>query len=78
MFRESRFKTGRLDINYMQPKSNGFNPMDLLSDAGFGFPGGKWQLTSPKHQTTFLGVMTLKGLNKFCFDFQLVTTDVIT
>ena len=39
MFHNHRYATGRLDINYMQPKVNGMNPMDLLSDAGFGFLG---------------------------------------
>ncbi|CAL1168005.1 unnamed protein product [Cladocopium goreaui] len=35
MFRESHFRTGKLDITYMRPGKSGFNPMDLLTDSGF-------------------------------------------
>ena len=41
MFREAKYRTGRLDINYMRPRDTGFNPMDLCSDAGFGLLGIK-------------------------------------
>ena len=37
MFHESHYRTAKLDIEYMQPKPNEMNPMDLLSDAGMGF-----------------------------------------
>jgi hypothetical protein len=39
MFKQRGYQTGRLDINYMEAKDNCMNPMDLLSDAGFGFLG---------------------------------------
>ena len=39
MFRESHFRTGKLDITYMRPGKSGFNPMDLLTDSGFAFLG---------------------------------------
>ena len=35
-FREAGLTSGRLDILYMQQKLTGMNPMDLLTDAGFG------------------------------------------
>ena len=37
MFHEGGYRTGKLDINYMRPKGDGMNPMDLLTDAGMGF-----------------------------------------
>ena len=37
LFHESHYRTAKLDIEYMQPKPNETNPMDLLSDAGMGF-----------------------------------------
>lgn len=39
MFHQHSYRTGRLDINYMRPGKSGMNPMDLLSDSGFGFLG---------------------------------------
>ena len=39
MFREHGHATARLDINYMRPNGKGMNPMDLLTDEGFGFLG---------------------------------------
>lgn len=38
-FQKCGYKTGRLDINYMEAQVNCMNPMDLLSDAGFAFLG---------------------------------------
>lgn len=38
-FKEAGYHVGRLDINYMEAEVNCMNPMDLLSDAGFGFLG---------------------------------------
>ena len=37
MFKENGFQTARLDINYMTEDGNKMNPMNLLTDAGFGF-----------------------------------------
>lgn len=37
MFRESFYRTGRLDIDYMRAEANCQNPMDLLAEAGFVF-----------------------------------------
>ena len=37
MFHESKYRTAKLDIEYMTAKPNEMNPMDLLSDAGMGF-----------------------------------------
>lgn len=37
-FQRRGYKTARLDINYMD-RATGSNPMDLLTDAGFGLLG---------------------------------------
>ena len=42
MFRESHYRTARLDIIYMRPNRKGINPMDLCTDSGFSCLGPQW------------------------------------
>ena len=44
--KEEGFRTAKLDIQYMNPEL-GENPMDLLSDSGFGFLGLCLSITFP-------------------------------
>lgn len=58
MFRYAAFKTGRLDLTYMQAKDKFHqNPMDLTSDAGFAWLAGN------KHVSTRLTIDTKETHN---------------